>query len=40
MASVLEREGNTTPLSLFEREAMITDVLHRAVRAGPARGAP
>jgi len=33
--TLLEREGNTTPLSLYEREAMITDVLHELFGLGP-----
>ncbi len=33
--SLLDREGANTPLSLFEREAMITDVLHELFGLGP-----
>ena len=33
--TLLDREGSTTPLSLYEREAMITDVLHELFGLGP-----
>ncbi|HKY20083.1 MAG TPA: CpaF family protein [Vicinamibacterales bacterium] len=33
--SLLDREAQTVPLSLFEREAMITDVLHELFGLGP-----
>src|SRR6188474_996037 len=33
--TLLDREGSTTPLSLFERESMITDVLHELFGLGP-----
>jgi pilus assembly protein CpaF len=32
---LLERESQTTPLSLFERDALITDVLHEIFGLGP-----
>jgi pilus assembly protein CpaF len=32
---MLERETQTTPLSLFERDALITDVLHEVFGLGP-----
>ena len=32
---MLERESQTTPLSLFERDALITDVLHEMFGLGP-----
>ena len=32
---LLERETHTTPLSLFERDALITDVLHEIFGLGP-----
>jgi pilus assembly protein CpaF len=32
---MLERETETTPLSLFERDALITDVLHEVFGLGP-----
>ena len=33
--NLLERESNTTPLSLFERDSLITDVLHELFGLGP-----
>src|SRR5215212_11519174 len=33
--TLLDREGSTTPLSLYERESMITDVLHELFGLGP-----
>ena len=35
IVGLLERESQTTPLSLFEREALITDVLHELFGLGP-----
>ena len=35
IVALLDRESNTVPLSLFEREAMITDVLHELFGLGP-----
>ena len=32
---LLERESQTTPLSLFERDSLITDVLHEIFGLGP-----
>ena len=36
---LLERESQTTPLSLFERDALITDVLHEIFGLGPLESA-
>jgi pilus assembly protein CpaF len=33
--TLLERESQTTPLSLFERDSLITDVLHEIFGLGP-----
>ena len=35
IVALLDRESHTVPLSLFEREAMITDVLHELFGLGP-----
>ena len=35
IVALLDRESNSVPLSLFEREAMITDVLHELFGLGP-----
>ena len=35
IVGLLERESQTTPLSLFERDALITDVLHEIFGLGP-----
>jgi pilus assembly protein CpaF len=35
IVGILERETQTVPLSLFEREALITDVLHELFGLGP-----
>src|SRR5579872_6852329 len=32
---MIDRESETTPLSLYEREALITDVLHEIFGLGP-----
>jgi pilus assembly protein CpaF len=38
ITGLLEREAEKTPLSLFEREAMITDVLNELFGLGPLEG--
>ncbi len=35
ITAILDREGRTTPLSLYEREAMVTDVLNELFGLGP-----
>jgi pilus assembly protein CpaF len=36
--TLLDRESQTTPLSLFERDSLITDVLHEIFGLGPLEG--